>query len=110
MSNFVDIGGIEDIPVRGARVVKTNNGDIAVFRTASGNIYALDEYLPEKAGPLSNGIQHGEQVTDPMFNWVFDLATGQAQGDDEGAVNTYETRIEKGRILLDVSRFMTSAV
>lgn len=108
MSNFVDIGTLEDIPVRGARIVHTHGGDIAIFRTASNSVYALDEYLKDKAGPLSNGIQHGEQVTDPMFNWVFDLATGQAQGNDEGAVNTYDIKVIDGRVLLDTSSFARS--
>lgn len=108
MSNFVDIGTLEDIPVRGARIVHTRRGDIAIFRTATNSVYALDEYLEGKAGPLSNGIQHGEQVTDPMFNWVFDLATGQAQGNDEGAVNTYDIKVIDDRVLLDISSFALS--
>ncbi|SFR33987.1 assimilatory nitrite reductase (NAD(P)H) small subunit [Yoonia tamlensis] len=100
MTDFIDIGHITDIPVQGARLVRTQRGDIAVFRTASGNFYAVDEYLEDKAGPLSNGIQHGEMVTDPMRNWVFDLATGEAQGADEGRVATYDLKIAEGRILL----------
>ncbi len=39
-----------------------------------------------------------------LHNWVFDLATGQAQGADEGVVATYTARVEVGRILLDASR------
>lgn len=98
MSDFIEIGSINDIPLRGARVVRTHHGDIAVFRTATGNVYALDEYLPGKAGPLSNGIQHDEKVTDPMYNWVFDLTTGEALGADEGKVETYEVKCVADRI------------
>jgi len=103
MTDFIDIGSINDIPLRGARVVRTHRGDIAVFRTATNNVYALDEYLPGKAGPLSNGIQHDEKVTDPMYNWVFDLATGEAQGADEGKVATYDIKCEDGRILISAT-------
>ena len=103
MTDFIDIGSINDIPLRGARVVRTHRGDIAVFRTATGSVYALDEYLPGKAGPLSNGIQHDEKVTDPMYNWVFDLATGEAQGADEGKVATYEIKCEDNRILISAA-------
>ncbi len=108
MSDFIDIGSINDIPLRGARVVRTHQGDIAVFRTATGNVYALDEYLPGKAGPLSNGIQHDEKVTDPMYNWVFDLATGEAQGADEGKVGTYAIKCEDNRILISASAVTAS--
>ena len=100
MSQFIDIGAVEDIPQRGARLVKSPQGDIAVFRTATDAIYAIDDWLPGKAGPLSNGIQHDTRVTDPMYNWVFDLETGEAQGADEGRVRVWETRIEDGRILI----------
>lgn len=103
MSDFIDIGSIDDIPPRGARVVRTHRGDIAVFRTATNDVFALDEYLPGKAGPLSNGIQHGSMVTDPMRNWVFDLATGEAQGADSGSVETYQIKCVAGRILISAN-------
>jgi nitrite reductase (NADH) small subunit len=35
-----------------------------------------------------------------MYNWVFDLETGEAQGADEGSLRVWETRIENGRVLL----------
>jgi len=101
MSNFLDIGGLDDIPQQGARVVKTENGCIAVFRTAMDRVYALDDKCPHKGGPLSNGIQHGESVTCPLHNWVFDLNSGEAQGADEGFVQTYPVLVEAGRILID---------
>lgn len=104
MSKFIDIGTLADIPVRGARVVRTFGGDIAVFRTSQNGVFALDDYLPGKAGPLSNGIQHDNKVTDPMYNWVFDLASGEAQGADEGKVGTYAVKLENDRILLDMSK------
>ena len=100
MSKFIDIGALEDIPQRGARLVRTPVGEIAVFRTAQDTVHAVDEWLPGKAGPLSNGIQHGSCVTDPMRNWVFDLTTGQAQGADEGVLRVWEVQLAEGRILL----------
>ena len=101
MTDYIDIGAVEDIPVRAARLVKTNHGCIAVFRTASDKVFALDDRCPHKGGPLSNGIQHDESVTCPLHNWVFDLNTGRAKGADEGQVKTYDIRISDGRILLD---------
>jgi nitrite reductase (NADH) small subunit len=102
MSDFIDIGAVEDIPVRAARIVKTQHGCIAVFRTASDKIFAIDDKCPHKGGPLSNGIQHGDSITCPLHNWVFDLNSGEAQGMDDGRVNTYKIKVEQGRILMDV--------
>ena len=98
--NWVAIGFLEDIPRAGARVVKTDAGCIAVFRTMDDEIYALDDRCPHKGGPLSQGIVHGAAVTCPLHNWVFDLATGLAQGADSGAVAVTAAKVEDGRVLL----------
>jgi nitrite reductase (NADH) small subunit len=105
-ANWIDIGALEDIPRQGARVVRTAAGCVAVFRTAADHVFALDDRCPHKGGPLSEGIVHGTGVTCPLHNWVFDLATGQAQGADEGMVPTYPAQIKNGRILLDASRLV----
>ena len=103
---LIDIGALTDIAQQGARVVKTAYGCIAVFRTAADEVYAINDRCPHKGGPLSEGIVHGNRVTCPLHNWVFDLATGQAQGGDLGQVATYEVRLEGGRLLLDASRLL----
>ena len=103
---LIDIGALDDIPTQGARVVKTTFGCIAVFRTASDEVFALDDRCPHKGGPLSEGIVHGTSVTCPLHNWVFDLATGTAHGADDGRVATYPVRVEQGRILMDATRVL----
>ncbi len=103
MSNWIDIAALGDIPQRGARVVKTSLGCVAVFRTAEDDVFALNNACPHKAGPLAEGIVHGKSVTCPLHNWVISLETGEAQGEDEGRVATYPARVENGRILLDRS-------
>ncbi len=102
--NWIDIGALSDIPAQGARVVKTAQGCVAVFRTAEDRVFAIDDACPHKGGPLSEGIVHGNSVTCPLHAWVFSLETGMAQGVDEGSVQSYPARVEAGRILLDASR------
>ena len=103
LQRWVDIGPLDAIPVRGARLVKSPAGCIAVFRTAEGEAYAIDDTCPHKAGPLSQGIVHGRHVTCPLHNWVISLETGKAQGADEGEVATFALKIADGRLLLDVA-------
>ena len=103
MSDWMDIAALDEVPQRGARVVKTAAGCVAVFRTASDEVYALNNSCPHKGGPLSEGIVHGASVTCPLHNWVFSLESGEAQGADSGRVETYPARVENGRILLDRS-------
>ena len=103
MSDWIDIAALDEIAPRGARLVKTAEGCVAVFRTADDEVFALNNACPHKAGPLAEGIVHGKSVTCPLHNWVFSLETGEAQGQDEGQVATYPARVENGRILLDRS-------
>ena len=99
-SEWLDIGAVEDVPRRGARVVKTSRGDIAVFRTADDRLFALDDRCPHKGGPLSQGIVQGHGVTCPLHNWVISLETGAAQGADEGCTRTIAVQQRDGRVLL----------
>jgi nitrite reductase (NADH) small subunit len=101
---WLDIGALDDIPLRGARIVKTAAGCVAIFRTAEAEVFATADRCPHKGGPLSEGIVHGRKITCPLHNWVFSLETGAALGADEGQIETYPVRVEAGRILLDVSR------
>ena len=101
--SWIDIGALEEIPLRGARKVKTKLGCLAVFRTDESTVFATSNVCPHKGGPLAEGIVHGNKVTCPLHNWVFDLETGEAQGADEGRVQTFPVRVKDGRLLLDGS-------
>ncbi len=101
--SWIDIGALDDIPLRGARKVRTRSGCIALFRTSETEVYAADGTCPHKGGPLSEGIVHDRKVTCPLHNWVFDLETGQALGADTGRIATYPVRVEDGRVLIDAA-------
>lgn len=99
--SWIDIGALDDVPLRGARLLKTRAGCVAVFRTDTDEVFATADTCPHKGGPLSEGIVHGQKVTCPLHSWVFDLNTGVAQGADEGSIATYPVRVIAGRILID---------
>ena len=101
--NWLEVGDLEEIPRLGARVVRTAFGDIAVFRTAGDEVFALRDRCPHKGGPLSQGIVYDKRVACPLHNWVISLETGQAQGADKGSVATYPVDLAQGRILLDAT-------
>ena len=99
---WIDVGPLTDVPVRGARRVPTPRGDVAVFRTGDGALYALLDRCPHKGGPLSQGIVHGRKVTCPLHAFTIDLASGEPVGADagKGCAPKVEVRVEAGRILL----------
>lgn len=97
-----DVGAVDEVPLRGARVVKTPAGPVALFRTADGSFFAIEDRCPHKAGPLSQGIVHGRSVTCPLHNLVIDLTNGKADAPEGGCVATFPVRTEGERILLDL--------
>ena len=102
-TQWIDVGPLDSIPIRGARVVKAAIGCIAVFRTTENQAFALLDQCPHKGGPLSQGIVHDKGVTCPLHNWVIDLQSGAALGADTGTTPNFSLRIENGRILLDAT-------
>ncbi len=100
--SWLDVGPLDDLPRRGARVVRVGDVDIAVFRTGEGRVFALRDRCPHRGGPLSQGIVHGERVTCPLHEWVIDLRSGNAVGADIGCTPAFATRVADGRVALDV--------
>jgi nitrite reductase (NADH) small subunit len=100
--DWIDVGAVTDVPLRGARRVPTPRGDVAVFRTGDNQLYALLDRCPHKQGPLSQGIVHGRSVACPLHNWNIDLATGQPTGADagKGCTPVVPLEVREGRILL----------
>jgi nitrite reductase (NADH) small subunit len=98
--NWIDIGSLSEIPRLGARVVRTRQGDIAVFRTAEDEIFALRDKCPHRGGPLSQGIVHGKRVACPLHDWKIHLDSGEAVAPDEGCAASFPVRLEGDRIML----------
>ena len=102
-NNWIEVVAVEEIPQLGSRVIKTDTKNIAIFRTATDEIFAMKDECPHKKGPLSQGIVHGSSVTCPLHNWKIDLASGSALGPDEGCTNVFATKVENGKVFIDLS-------
>jgi len=100
MSDWIEIGKLNDIPPLGSRIIQTQDGDIAIFRTATDEVFALRDQCPHKQGALSQGIVHGKRVTCPLHNWVISLEDGEAQGRDTGCTKTFQIKLDGETILL----------
>ncbi|WP_431688060.1 nitrite reductase small subunit NirD [Hahella sp. NBU794] len=100
MTQWIEVGSLEEIPRLGARVVQSRFGDLAVFRTKDDKVFALRDKCPHKGGALSQGIVHGDNVTCPLHNWVISLQDGEAQGYDTGCTRTFQVRMEGRQIFV----------
>ena len=82
-------------------------GQVALFRTHDGAVYALDNRDPfSGAYVLSRGIvgSRGDAptVASPMYKQVFDLRTGACLDDETVSVTTYPVRVVDGRVEVSV--------
>lgn len=101
-NNWIEIGSLGDIPKQGARVVRTEHGDIAVFRTDEDEVFALRDECPHKGGPLSQGIVHGKRVACPLHDWKIQLDSGVAVAPDEGCAASYPIKMQGETIMLSL--------
>jgi nitrite reductase (NADH) small subunit len=102
-TTWIHIGHFSDLPRQGARRVRTETGDIAVFRTLDDELFALEDRCPHKGGPLSQGIVHGKAVACPLHNWSIALATGEAMGADKGCTPRIAVKREGDDVFLELA-------
>jgi len=101
-NSWIEIGTLADIPKQGARVVRTKDGDIAVFRTLDDAVFALRDRCPHKGGQLSQGIVYGNKVACPLHDWKISLDTGIAVAPDEGCAARFPVRVDGGKVFLSL--------
>lgn len=101
IGDWLDIGPVDQVSPGNARTLPVVGAEeIAVFRTLANEFFALINKCPHKAGPLSQGIIHGNVVTCPLHGWNISLRTGEALAEDKGCVPTIPLRVDAGRIYL----------
>ena len=102
---------VTDIPVLGSRCVARPQGmDVAVFRNAQDEVFALLDRCPHKGGPLSQGIVFGTSVACPLHNWTIGMADGCAHAPDEGCTPKFAVKLEDGVVHLDATELENHAL
>jgi nitrite reductase (NADH) small subunit len=101
MDDWTRICALQDIPVLGSRRVQRRAGiDVALFRNAADEVFALLDRCPHKGGPLSQGIVFGKSVACPLHNWTIGLADGNAREPDVGCTPAFRVKLEGGDVFL----------
>lgn len=78
--SWTDIAALDDIPVRGARIVKTQAGCIAVFRTGDNEVFATSDRLPSQGWPPVRGHRAWEIRDLPAAQLGVQLGNGRGSG------------------------------
>ncbi|GAB4087420.1 nitrite reductase (NAD(P)H) small subunit [Hydrogenophaga soli] len=101
---------VDDIPALGSRRVARAQGlDVALFKAADGNVFALLDRCPHKGGPLSQGIVFGHSVACPLHNWTIALDNGQAAAPDNGCTPRFDVKVDNGQVFLDAQQLASHA-
>ncbi len=111
MSDWKAICRLDDIPVLGARRVMRPAGlDVAVFRNAEDQVFALLDRCPHKGGPLSQGIVFGTSVACPLHNRAIGLDAACARSPDAACPPQFAVKLEDGVVHLDAGELATHAL
>jgi nitrite reductase/ring-hydroxylating ferredoxin subunit len=118
---FVDAAAIDDLADARPHVVKAGGRQIVLILW-EGEVFALRNICPHQSQAFDAGFVRPQvgsgtvgciddafdpasgSLLCPWHRWQFDLATGTCLADPSYRIRSYETRIEEGRILVDVGR------
>lgn len=109
MNEWLKVCELDDIPVLGSRVIRRERGaDVALFRNADDEVFALLDRCPHRGGVLSQGIVFGRKVACPMHNWNIQLDCGEALAPDSGCTPSFAVKMnEKREVFLDSKELAT---
>src|SRR5689334_14497453 len=90
---------------RGAAAL-VDGHQVAIFRLASGEVYAVDHHDPfSGANVMARGLvgTRGDvpTVASPVYKQVFDLKSGQCLDDDSVTLRAWPVRVVDGMVEID---------
>lgn len=96
---YVPVATVAEIPPGERRIVTVVNREIAIFNV-DGSLYAIENFCPHQGGPLGEGWLEGTRLTCPWHGWCFDLQDGAMTLGDFSVAQTFDVRIDGGRVLV----------
>ena len=115
-----DVCSVDDLVEGRPTVVRVKGREIAVVR-GRGEVHAVRNICPHQTQSFSSGYARpdfrvgpggiGDLVADgsnpvlacPVHGWAFALRTGRCTVDESLRIRRYDTAVEDGRLLIDVS-------
>jgi nitrite reductase (NADH) small subunit len=100
MGEFLDLAGIDDVPLNSIRAFSVDGRRIAVYHVEKG-YFASEDICPHRGGPLSEGdLIGGREIVCPWHLWSFDVATGCGLGGSDAALLMHEIKVDGDRLLV----------
>ena len=99
MSEFENVGKIEEFIEGQGRAVPVDGRMVAVFRQGA-QWYAIDDLCPHMGASLAEGYVEGTTVTCPWHAWRFCIRDGTWEDNPRTKVDCFEVKIEDGHVLV----------
>jgi len=102
MSNWLDVGAVDELSQKPSQSIVIGRNRFAVSHF-NGAFSVISGVCNHAGGPLGDGRLDGDYVVCPWHNWKFHARTGEGEpGFEEDCVPRYESRVENGRLLVDL--------
>jgi len=94
---------IDDSKVRdGAYVPVYPKGVGVLLVRTGGELFAIANKCAHMACPLEGGALEGDVITCPCHDWRFDVRSGRFLDAPELGIDTYATKVEDGKVLVQL--------
>jgi len=90
---FAAVCTLDELPVGLGRGFVIDGHRVAIFRTRTGQVFAVKNECPHRGGPLADGMLAGEQVVCPMHAYRYDAKSGVCDQSGTCAVETYPVEV-----------------
>jgi len=97
------VAGLDDLSVGETRLVKTSEGEFAVFHTRDGKWIVTEPQCPHEKGPIVDSIYGNGRLHCPIHNYSFDIKSGKSNSDDIGNLKIYESRVAGDKLQIRLS-------
>ena len=95
----------EQLEENGIKLLKINNISMVVVKF-KGEVFSLNSRCPHMGCSLANGTLKDYFLSCPCHGWSFDVRTGEYKVNRNIKLETYQTKVENGQILVKaVSEF-----
>jgi nitrite reductase (NADH) small subunit len=99
----VPLCDLDELPLGLGRAFVVGDASVAVFRTRSGRVFAVDGVCPHKGGPLADGmLGENDRVVCPYHAYRYDHETGACDQPGACSIATYPADVIDGTVVVTI--------
>ncbi len=103
MARFVEVCGLDEVPLDRGKGVSIDGLSIALFRDPNNQplVHALLGRCPHANGPMGRAwVEDGEAIC-PLHRWRFNLQTGRCTTAPDRSLHKFRCEVRDGRVWVE---------